>query len=500
MSMPVPDISGSKRPRDELTDRLIKEALEDEQRRKREKKGLPPIGTGPVATKKPQKGMTLAEIEDEEGGPVKESLVGMAHVRRAQRRRAPGAAEDTDMPGDIEAAEERYEGEEEDGDNDDDDDDEQEEGGGGEGRAGRPRAGGGAAGGRKMGGAQKAAGAKKGGGPTDVEVAPLPGDDPVPMTAFNLNEERQEGHFDEEGNFVFDKGDPGDKEDAWLQSEEGKAVMNAELRKRVEAEHEAMMAAEAAPVLGEAQVARAQLEMSRLMLPGENVAAALKRMKGGDGGPKRAMGKREKARLAKLDAEGAAKAAAKGAASAVGGPGAADDAGFQRLTELADTLVSSGELDVYSATSEQLKRWAALVLPQAEVEGGGAAGGAGGKRAAPDDRGDDDMFASDDEGKAPKPPPTQPPAAAAAPPGAGPSAPEVAAAAASAASAAAAAAAAAGGGGVGDGGVDYASWPIKELRRFLQERGQDTSGIVEKQDLVARVKEEAAKGPARARG
>ncbi len=36
--------------------------------------------------------------------------------------------------------------------------------------------------------------------------------------------------------------------------------------------------------------------------------------------------------------------------------------------------------------------------------------------------------------------------------------------------------------------MDYASWPIKELRRFLTERGQDPAGIVEKADLVARVR------------
>lgn len=35
--------------------------------------------------------------------------------------------------------------------------------------------------------------------------------------------------------------------------------------------------------------------------------------------------------------------------------------------------------------------------------------------------------------------------------------------------------------------VDYGSWPIKELRRFLIERGQDPTGIVEKNDLVAKV-------------
>jgi hypothetical protein len=50
-----------------------------------------------------------------------------------------------------------------------------------------------------------------------------------------------------------------------------------------------MAAAEAAPALSEAAVARAQLEMSRLMAPGESVAAALKRLRGGDGaaGPKK---------------------------------------------------------------------------------------------------------------------------------------------------------------------------------------------------------------------
>jgi hypothetical protein len=51
-------------------------------------------------------------------------------------------------------------------------------------------------------------------------VAELPGGDAAPLTAFNLNEERGEGHFDEEGNFVFDKEDPNDQ-DEWLRSDEG---------------------------------------------------------------------------------------------------------------------------------------------------------------------------------------------------------------------------------------------------------------------------------------
>ena len=35
--------------------------------------------------------------------------------------------------------------------------------------------------------------------------------------------------------------------------------------------------------------------------------------------------------------------------------------------------------------------------------------------------------------------------------------------------------------------VDYASWPVKELARFLKERGIDPTGIVEKAELVAKV-------------
>jgi hypothetical protein len=41
--------------------------------------------------KQQRKGQTLREIEESEGGPVKESLVGMAAVQRALRRKkAPG--------------------------------------------------------------------------------------------------------------------------------------------------------------------------------------------------------------------------------------------------------------------------------------------------------------------------------------------------------------------------------------------------------------------------
>ena len=40
--------------------------------------------------------------------------------------------------------------------------------------------------------------------------------------------------------------------------------------------------------------------------------------------------------------------------------------------------------------------------------------------------------------------------------------------------------------------TNYASWPIKELRRFLAERGESAAGITEKAELVAAVQRLAA--------
>ena len=39
--------------------------------------------------------------------------------------------------------------------------------------------------------------------------------------------------------------------------------------------------------------------------------------------------------------------------------------------------------------------------------------------------------------------------------------------------------------------VAYSSWPVKELRRFLTERGVDPSGIVEKAELVSQARQRA---------
>lgn len=69
---------------------------------KKHKKGGDQEGPGD------HKGKTLAEIEQEEGGPVKESLIGMAQVKRAENRKKDGTQgmEDTDIPTDVNKFEE----------------------------------------------------------------------------------------------------------------------------------------------------------------------------------------------------------------------------------------------------------------------------------------------------------------------------------------------------------------------------------------------------------
>lgn len=109
-----------------------------------------------------RKGKTLAELEYEEGGPVKESLVGMAQTKRAVKRRG-GDVADTDLIENVEQAEEDLEEEEDDG---------------------------------------------------------------IQLEAFNLKEERRRGYFDEAGNYVENEKNDDAPDDAWLASDEGELHAN----------------------------------------------------------------------------------------------------------------------------------------------------------------------------------------------------------------------------------------------------------------------------------
>lgn len=190
---------------------------------------------------------------------------------------------------------------------------------------------------------------------------------------------------------------------------------------------------------------------------GETLAKLLKRL-GGGSAPAKAMGKRERARLQAAAAE-AAPGAAAGTTAATGpaaagadGEGTAAAATFARVTEIADQLVEEGEMDVYDGTREDFESFAAMWLPKQPAAGasgsaaGGAAGGAGSSKAAAKDDEDDDMFGDAFEEKDDKK--------------------GVAADAAGAAAAAAGQDAATGKQPSQES--EFASWPVKELKRYLQ--------------------------------
>lgn len=399
------------------TDKLIQQALREEEAEKKRVKEQKQVEAR--QRKAVKKGKTLEQIEAEEGGPVKESMVGMAQTRRAAKRKTGGGPDDTDIVEDVEGIEEELEQEEEDG---------------------------------------------------------------IKLEAFNLKEERARGYFDDSGNYVekLDKDAEEDAADAWLQSDEAK-VVSAEVRRKIEERERAAEAAAAAGPLSATQIARLQYQAAQVLKPGETVAAGLKRLGGHSRRPAKRSRQRGRGSEEPADMAGDADMA----------PDPAAKQQFNRLTEAAMKLMDAGENDVYTQTKEYFERAAAVYI---DVDGPGPSGGgllAGGPSKAAYEDADEDMFASDDEKKEGKQGVPVQQAAAAAEAAAQPAAPATAAQAGAPPPAAApkpAAAAAA-------DETDYSSWPVKELRRFLTERGVDADGFVEKADLIARVKEVAAQGP-----
>ncbi|KAL0993292.1 hypothetical protein UPYG_G00105760 [Umbra pygmaea] len=193
------------------------------------------------------------------------------------------------------------------------------------------------------------------------EGATIDCDDGVPITPFNLDEEMQEGHFDSEGNYFVKKEE--EIRDNWLDNidwvkireqpaKRKKKGLAAKRRRRVgdedEAEEEKQreekqadsdeeedMEEEKEPAedplasYSQNQLTEAVLE---LLLPGETVAAGLRRLGG--------LGGRKKGKL--RDENGKAEETNR------------DTEKLDRLTALADRLVGSGMFEIYQQTYEKL--------------------------------------------------------------------------------------------------------------------------------------------------
>ncbi|XP_061761532.1 CD2 antigen cytoplasmic tail-binding protein 2 isoform X1 [Nerophis ophidion] len=192
------------------------------------------------------------------------------------------------------------------------------------------------------------------------ENATIDFDEGVSITPFNLEEEMEEGHFDSEGNYFIKKEQQ--IRDNWLDNidwvkikeqpfkqkkkglaakrkrrvgdedeaeEEKKREEQQENKDEEEEEEEAEPAEDPLASYTQQQLTEALLE---LLLPGETVTAALRRL-GGLGGRKKN----------KLRQDGQAAEEAK-----------RDTEKLDRLTSLADRLVASGMYGIYQQTHEKL--------------------------------------------------------------------------------------------------------------------------------------------------
>ncbi|XP_051573678.1 CD2 antigen cytoplasmic tail-binding protein 2-like [Myxocyprinus asiaticus] len=191
------------------------------------------------------------------------------------------------------------------------------------------------------------------------EMATIDYDEGVPITPFNLVEEMQEGHFDSEGNYFVNKDK--DIRDNWLdnidwvrikeQPVKKKKGLAAKRRRRAGDEDEAEEEMQREKQRKESDEDEEEVEKEpaedplatyshfqlieaiiELMLPGETVAAALRRH-GGLGGRKKKGRSREeeKEETPNRDADK-----------------------LDKLTALADRLVGIGEFEIYQQTYEKL--------------------------------------------------------------------------------------------------------------------------------------------------
>ena len=111
----------------------------------------------------------------------------------------------------------------------------------------------------------------------EEDTVMLDGD--IKITPFNLKEERQEGEFSADGDFIWSKKD--EVKDAWLDN-----IDWVKIKQKSQAENDKEEAQEEAEA--EAQNAYNELSNYKLMLelmqPGESVARSLRRLGGGKAG------------------------------------------------------------------------------------------------------------------------------------------------------------------------------------------------------------------------
>jgi len=161
------------------------------------------------------------------------------------------------------------------------------------------------------------------------EKATIDFDGDIKITAFNMEEEMQDGHFDKEGTFIFKK----DKEmvkDSWLDNIDWVKIKENEQKNEETAKGLADSSDSEDDDEGpKPDTKDLYTKMLEMMKPGENILKCIKRLGGGNSSKNNKRDKR------KLDAE--------------------QQAVLDRMIGYANEILSSGDMDIYQRTYEQLK-------------------------------------------------------------------------------------------------------------------------------------------------
>ncbi|XP_013382562.1 CD2 antigen cytoplasmic tail-binding protein 2 homolog [Lingula anatina] len=150
-------------------------------------------------------------------------------------------------------------------------------------------------------------------------------DEGIKITPFNMEDEMEEGHFDKEGTFIFDKRDR--VYDSWIDNIDWVQVKPMDKKDTEEEDDE-----EDPPPLDHTEIYSKMLE---IMKPGETVQKALKRL----AGSKKSMSASQRWKAKKMKVEETEEEKANKEA-------------MLKLTELADKMVSDGNMDIYQETYE----------------------------------------------------------------------------------------------------------------------------------------------------
>ena len=161
--------------------------------------------------------------------------------------------------------------------------------------------------------------------------APDENDEETEFEPFNLERERREGYFDDDGNYVRNESDAEDEKDAWLDDVHADARLSTagdKLAVRKDSDNEGEETTDA-------DVANIKRELCAYLEPGETVLDALKRLGGASAGR----------------GNGATKSS-----TSTGKTESSMDAqskiAFEKVTELSSALMSNGEYDVYDSRKE----------------------------------------------------------------------------------------------------------------------------------------------------